>query len=100
MRNLVGMSVLSVFLLAGGGAQADDRTVTLAVENMDCPTCAYIVKESLARVAGVSAVQLSMAGDRTVTATVTFDDAMVKVTALTAATADAGFPSQPIGGAE
>jgi len=98
MRDPVGISVLTAFLLAGSGSLAGERTVTLAVKNMDCPTCAYIVKESLAGVAGVTAVELSIADDRTVAAAVTFDDAVAEVAALTAATADAGFPSRPLGG--
>lgn len=67
--------------------------MTLAVENMTCPTCPYIVRQSLSSVPGVKRVDVSFERK---TATVTFDEAETGIAALTAATARSGFASQPL----
>ena len=72
-------------------AFSGERVVKLAVDNMTCATCPYIVKQTLAAVPGVIDVEVSFE-DRT--AAVTFDDAQTNVTALTAATAGNGYPSR------
>ena len=82
---------LATLLTTVAPAFAGERTVTLTVENMTCITCPYIVKQTLASVTGVVKVDVSFE-DRT--ATVTFDDAQTDVPALTAATAESGYPSQ------
>ena len=85
--------VLSATLFAiAAPSLAAERTVTLSVK-MGCPTCPYIVKRSLAKVAGVLDVNVSY-GDQM--AIVRFDDRMTSVTTLTRATADVGFPSKPL----
>jgi mercuric ion binding protein len=76
-------------------AIAGERTVTLSVANMTCVTCPYIVKQSLAAVPGVTAVDVSLPGH---TAVVTFDDAAASIDTLTKATRDAGFPSSLVEG--
>lgn len=85
---------LAVLAFSIAPAFAGERTVTLAVENMTCPTCPYIVKQTLAAVSGVKTVDVSFE-ERT--AIVTFDDAQTNVDALTAATAGNGYPSHPAG---
>ncbi len=87
----------AVAILWAGGAVAAEKTVTLAVENMSCATCPYIVKQSLARVRGVSNVDVSF---KNKIAVVTFDDAKTDVAALTGATFDMGFPSSLKNGAK
>lgn len=72
-------------------AQAGEKTVTLAVENMFCAACPHIVSKSLDRIDGVVAVAVS---NEEKTATVTFDDARANVADLIKATTDAGYPSQ------
>ncbi len=84
--------IVSVFLLTGP-AWAGERTVTLAVENVSCITCAPIVKRTLSRLPGVSQVNVSEMADAT-TATVTFDDGQVTLEALTVAVTNAGFPAR------
>lgn len=75
-------------------AQAADKTVVLSVRNANCELCAPIVKKSLARVAGVSAVDVQQTDQMAdPVATVTFDDAATDVAALIAATTNAGYPS-------
>ena len=86
-------TVLAMFALSGAVASAAERTVTLAVENMYCDACPYIVKQSLTKVSGVGNVAVSYEKK---TATVTYDDQKTSLAALTAATTQAGYPSQPI----
>ena len=80
------------------GATPVDQTakkaqVVLAVENMTCASCPYIVKQTLANVPGVNSVGVSF---KEKTAIVVFDDSKTNVAALTTATADVGFPSRVI----
>jgi len=91
MRRVLGLAVLTWMLLAGGNAYAAERTVTLSVENMSCAACPYIVERTLAAVDGVRRVRVSY---REKSAEVMFDDRRTSVAALTAATADIGFPSR------
>lgn len=85
------------WLLAGAlmmfatAATAAERTVTLAVENLTCASCPYIVEKSLERVDGVVAATVSFEQR---TASVRFDDSRTDVDALTRATRDAGYPSR------
>ncbi len=80
----------AVGLLVGGTAYAAEQTVTLEVSGMTCASCPYIVKQTLAAVEGVTAVEVSFAEK---SAVVTYDDSKTEVAALTAATGDMGFPS-------
>lgn len=73
-------------------ALAAERTVTLAVDNLTCVSCPYIVSRALEGVPGVSDAKVSF-GEKT--ATVTFDDEVVSISDLTRATTNAGFPSRP-----
>jgi periplasmic mercuric ion binding protein len=74
-------------------ADAAERTVMLAVENMYCNACPFIVKRSLARVSGVETVVVSFERK---TAKVIFDDSKTTLAALTTATKNAGYPSKPL----
>ena len=91
------IAVFAVASLLSSLAQAGERTVTLAVENMYCAACPYIVSKSLDRIDGVVAVAVS---NEDKTATVTFDDARASVADLIKATTDAGYPSQARLGAD
>jgi periplasmic mercuric ion binding protein len=82
------LAALSLLPVAGNGAE---RTVKLAVENMDCAACAYIVREAMAAVPGVSRVEVSFEEQAAV---VTVDDAQTTVEAVAPASADAGFPAR------
>lgn len=82
--------VLATTLLSTDVGLAAPQTVTLAVENMDCVSCPYIVKQSVKKVSGVKDVVVSFENK---TATVTFDDAATGLPALIAATTNAGYPS-------
>ena len=79
-------------LLASSSAMAAERTVTLAVKNMFCADCPFIVKKSLEAVPGVAKATVSF---KDKTAIVTYDDGKATVKSLTDATTNAGYPSAP-----
>ncbi|OZA91998.1 MAG: mercuric transport protein periplasmic component [Azorhizobium sp. 39-67-5] len=91
MKSLIS-ATFAIGLMASSAAFAADKTVTLAVQNMYCAACPYTVKSSLQSVPGVKAVSVHLQDK---SAVVTFDDAKTNVTALTAATTNAGYPSAP-----
>ena len=93
MRHVLATALCTVMLLFGGGALAAEQTVTLGVKNMTCASCPYIVKQSLTRIDGVKAVDVSFEEKKAV---VQYDDARTNVEALTAATTNYGFPSSVI----
>jgi periplasmic mercuric ion binding protein len=92
MNKFVAYAVLIGVVVASSAAIAADRTITLAVENMDCVACPSIVKASLQAVSGVAKVAVSF---KEKTATITYDDAKAGVDQLTSATTKAGYPSTP-----
>jgi mercuric ion binding protein len=85
--------VLAVVLGAPHLAGAAERTVVLAIDNMYCSACPYIVRETLAAVPGVVGVEVSFEDKR---ATVTFEDNLASVDDLAKASAEAGYPAQPL----
>ncbi len=91
MKTLLKTVTLAATLIAAGSALADQQTVTLAVKNMTCASCPYIVKQSLVAVLGVSDVKVLF---KNKIAIVTFEDSTTTITALTAATTNNGFPSE------
>ncbi len=93
MRHTIATVLTTVMLAFGAGALAAEKTVTLAVENMTCASCPYIVKQSLTRVEGVTAVDVSLKEKKAV---VQYDDAKTNVEALSTATRNHGFPSSVI----
>lgn len=93
MTKLLASASLAIGLLVSSNAAfAVQRTVTLAVENMQCEACPYIVKKTLEKVSGVVRATVSF---KDKTAVVIFDDAKTNVRALTDATKNVGFPSSP-----
>ena len=92
MNKILALSAFAVGIIASPAVMAADRTITLAVNNMDCAACPSIVKGSLEAVPGVAKVAVSYRGK---TATVIYDDAKADVNQLTSATTKAGYPSAP-----
>ena len=100
MKNLSALLLLTCLTLGNvAAAQAAGnsstvplatKTVTLAVQNMDCPLCPFTVRKALESVPGVTKVSVDFYGK---TATVAFDPAKTNALALTQATGNAGFPS-------
>lgn len=88
------MAVPLLAVLLGGSlpAFAAEQKVTLSVA-MWCASCPYIIKQTLAEVPGVLGVVVSYDDQ---VAIVQYDDGITNVAALTQATADVGFPSEPL----
>jgi periplasmic mercuric ion binding protein len=93
MNRTLSALVLAAVVSAASPAIAAEKSVTLAVDNMYCSACPHIVKQSLAKVAGVGEVAVSYEKK---TAIVSYDDQKTTLAALTAATTNAGYPSRPI----
>lgn len=93
MKRLLTTAVLAGALSVNAAAIAAERTVTLAVENMTCATCPYIVREAMAAVPGVPKVEVFYEKK---TAIVTFDDAKTSLDTVTGASANAGYPARPV----
>lgn len=92
MSRLLTVAAFGVILLVPTTALAGERTITLAVQNMSCADCPFIVKKSLEHVPGVAKAIVSF---KDKTAIVTYDDGKADLNALTTATANAGYPSAP-----
>ena len=92
MKKLLAHAAFAVGIIASPAAMAADKTITLAVNNMDCAACPSIVKGSLEAVPGVAKVAVSY---KDKTATVIYGDAKADVNQLTTATTKAGYPSAP-----
>jgi periplasmic mercuric ion binding protein len=93
MTRIVASMSIAMIVLSSAVASAAERTVKLAVENMYCDACPYIVKQSLAKVPGVENVIVSFEQK---TATVTYDDQKTAPDGLMSATTHAGYPSRVI----
>ena len=92
MNKLFASATFAISILAASVAFAGEKTITLAVQNMYCATCTFIVKKSLERVPGVAKATVSF---KDKAAVVTYDDSKANVAALTTATTKAGYPSAP-----
>lgn len=92
MKRIIASVAFATGLLASGAAFAAEQTVTLAVANMTCASCPYIVEKSLSAVSGVTKVAVSFEKK---TAVVTFDDQRTTTDMLIAVTTKAGYPTKP-----
>jgi len=92
MNKILALAAFAVAIIASPAAMAADKTITLAVNNMDCAACPSIVKGSLEALPGVAKVAVSF---KDKTATIVYDDAKADVNQLTSATTKAGYPSAP-----
>jgi periplasmic mercuric ion binding protein len=92
MNKFLARAAFVAGIVASSAAFAADKTITLAVNNMDCAVCPSIVKGSLEAVPGVAKVAVSF---KDKTATIIYDDAKADVNQLTSATTKAGYPSAP-----
>jgi mercuric ion binding protein len=95
-RHLVVVAALAL-IFGPFTSQAAERTVALAVHHANCVLCAPIVKGTLEKVKGVTAVSVSQPNDMAdVTAKVTFDDSATNIPQLITATTKAGYPADVI----
>jgi mercuric ion binding protein len=95
MKNsLHAMSAALVFIaVSSTPSWAGEQSVTLSIPTMDCEVCPITVKKALGKVVGISRTDVSVPKREV---SVTFDDAKTNVSALTAATKNAGYPSTPV----
>lgn len=92
MSKLLTAATVALSVFGASAALAAEKTITLAVKNMYCADCPFIVKKSLEGVPGVAKATVSY---KDKTAIVTYDDSVANVQALTTATTKAGYPSAP-----
>jgi mercuric ion binding protein len=92
MTKLLVCAAIALSVLGASTAFAAEKTITLAVKNMYCDACPLIVRKSLESVPGVNKAVVSY---KDKTAVVIYDDARADISALTRATANAGYPSAP-----
>jgi mercuric ion binding protein len=92
MSRLLSAATVALSVFGASTALANEKTITLAVKNMYCADCPFIVKKSLEGVPGVAKATVSY---KDKTAIVTYDDSIADVEALTTATTKAGYPSAP-----
>jgi periplasmic mercuric ion binding protein len=92
MSRLLSAATVALSVFGASTALAAEKTITLAVKNMYCADCPFIVKKSLEGVPGVAKATVSY---KDKTAIVTYDDSITDVEALTTATTKAGYPSAP-----
>jgi periplasmic mercuric ion binding protein len=92
MSRLLTAATVALSVFGASTALAAEKTITLAVKNMYCADCPFIVKKSLEGVPGVAKATVSY---KDKTAIVTYDDSITDVEALTTATTKAGYPSAP-----
>ncbi len=90
----LAVAMYTMLVLGAGAASAEPREIVLAVANMSCPACPYIIERSLKELDGVREVDVSYEAK---SARVIYEDSMVSVEDLQAATAALGFPSTPQG---
>lgn len=80
-----------LFLLTQSGLLfATEQSVILSIPTMDCPVCPITIKKSLQNVSGVKSANVSYESK---TATIVFDDQLVKVESLLKATKNVGYPA-------
>ena len=89
MKKWIVLAVLSAF--GAGEAQAAERTVKLAVDNMYCDACPITVGRAMKGVKGVKSAQVDY---KNKTAFVVFDDGATTVEAIAAASTNAGYPAR------
>ena len=92
INRFLASAAFTIGIVASSAAMAADRTITLAVNNMEYAACPAIVKGSLEAVPGFARVAVSY---KDKTATIIYDDAKADVNQLTSATTKAGYPSAP-----
>ena len=83
---------IAASLAAGlaASAAAAERTVTLGISGISCPTCPITLRAAIGGVEGVVEVEVELATKKAV---VRFDDAVATPEQLAEASLNAGFPA-------
>lgn len=94
MKKLLAAMILAAAAMSPATAFAAEQTIRLSVPGMTCASCPYIVKQAISAVKGVIAVEATL---EDLSATVTFEDTVASIEAITQATRDVGYESSVIG---
>lgn len=90
MKKINASCLLALLMLSTSASFAAERTITLSVPGMNCPSCPYMIEQSISVVDGVQSADAKL---ETRTCSVTFDDAVATVEDILGATAGIGYPS-------
>jgi periplasmic mercuric ion binding protein len=93
MKKLFAAMMVAAAAVSSTTVLAAEQTIKLSVPGMYCESCPYIIKKAISAVKGVKLVEATLE-DRT--ATVTFDDTVASIKAITQATMDVGYESSVI----
>ena len=93
MKSFVIALTTTIALFASAHAFAAEQTVKLNFDAMWCPSCGYVIKETLVDVEGVRIVEVVFPQQMAV---VTFEDTKTDVPTLRAATRKVGYLSTVI----
>jgi len=95
MRHLL-IALATVF--AATAASADERTVTVEVTGLTCPSCPYIAADAIKAVETAQILEVDYDSDaQRARYTVTFDDDVVTAEALAEASDGYGYPGRLVG---
>lgn len=90
MKKIAYGFLLTLFTLTATVSFAAEQTITLSVPGMNCPSCPYMIEQTISFVDGVQSAKAEL---ETRTCSVTFDDAVATVEEILGATADIGYES-------
>lgn len=90
MKIINTMILLVALMLSASASFAAEKTITLSVPGMNCPSCPYMIEQSISVVDGVQSADAEL---ETRTCSVTFDDAVATVEDISGATAGIRYPS-------
>lgn len=90
INNLI---VLAVLLLLSVSANAEQNSVSLRVDKMDCPSCPFMIKSALEKIDGVESASVSMESKLAV---VKYDDEKATAQDFIATTTELGYPSNEV----
>lgn len=94
MKKLLAAMILAAAAMSPATALAAVQTIKLSVPGMTCASCPYIVKQAISAVKGVAIAEATL---EDLSATVTFEDTVTSIEAITQATRDVGYESSVIG---
>lgn len=93
MKKLFAAMIFAASAMSSTTVLAAEQTIKLSVPSMTCASCPYIVKQAISAIKGVLIVEATL---EDLSATVTFEDTVASIEAITQATRDVGYESSVI----
>ena len=93
MKKLFAAMILATAAMSSTTVLAAEQTIKLSVPGMTCASCPYIIKKAISAIKGVKSVEPNL---EDLSATVTFEDTVASIEAITQATKDVGYESSVI----